>query len=99
MSAPINRTMAPTEWALLVALSLLWGGSFFFVAIAVTALPPFSIVAIRVAIGALLLYLAVRATGRHLPSDRARSRTMRGNPPTASPKGRIRDTRASPYNR
>jgi drug/metabolite transporter (DMT)-like permease len=70
MSAPINRTMAPSEWALLVALSLLWGGSFFFNAVAVAALPPLTIVAARVALGAGFLYTAVRASGARLPSDR-----------------------------
>lgn len=70
MSAPINRTMAPGQWALLVTLSLLWGGSFFFNAIAVAALPPLTIVAARVAVGAGFLYLAVRASGTRLPTDR-----------------------------
>ena len=41
--------MGGTEWALLVALSVLWGGTFFFQAVAVRALPPFSIVFLRVA--------------------------------------------------
>ena len=31
----INRTMTPLEWGMLVALSILWGGSFFFNGIAV----------------------------------------------------------------
>jgi hypothetical protein len=34
VNTPINRAMAPSDWALLVALSLLWGGSFFFNAVA-----------------------------------------------------------------
>ena len=44
--------MGPTEWALLLALSVLWGGSFFFGKIAVKELGPFTIVLGRVAIGA-----------------------------------------------
>ncbi len=70
MPEPINRTMAPLEWALLVALSLLWGGSFFFNAVAVAALPPFTVVACRVSIGAGLLFLAVRALGQRMPGNR-----------------------------
>jgi drug/metabolite transporter (DMT)-like permease len=54
---------------MLLALSLLWGGSFFFNAIAVAALPPPTVVAIRVAAGALLLYGALRLSGVRLPTD------------------------------
>ena len=38
--------MASTEWVLLVVLSVLWGGSFFFVGIIVRELSPFTIVLI-----------------------------------------------------
>ena len=65
-----NRTMTTPEWGLLVFLSLLWGGSFFFNAIAVTALPPLTIVASRVVLGSAFLYLVLRATGGSLPRDR-----------------------------
>ena len=34
MPPAISRTMSATEWGLLVTLSMLWGGSFFFNAIA-----------------------------------------------------------------
>jgi drug/metabolite transporter (DMT)-like permease len=63
--------MTPLEWALLITLSLLWGSSFLFNAVAVAALPPFTVVAARVTLGAALLLLAVRATGAHLPTDAA----------------------------
>ncbi len=54
--------MGPTEWALLLALSALWGGSFFFFKVLVETLPPFTIVLGRVGIAAvaLNLYLIVR---------------------------------------
>lgn len=65
----INRTMTPVEWSLLLTLSLLWGGSFFFNAIALSALPPFVVVAARVTLGALLLYAAVRTIGARMPTD------------------------------
>lgn len=64
-----NR-MGTREWAMLLALSFLWGGSFFFTGIAVKELPPFSIVALRVSIAALALLLLLRATGIALPRDR-----------------------------
>ena len=66
----INRTMTATEWGLLVFLSFIWGGSFFFNAVAVAALPPFTIVAARVVLGAVFLYLVLRASGARLPTDR-----------------------------
>ncbi len=49
------------DWVMLIALSILWGGSFFFVGIAVEELPPLTIVTLRVAIGAsaLLTFLAI----------------------------------------
>ena len=48
-------------WLLL--LSVLWGGSFYFVGVAVKQLPPFTIVAARVTIAAALLWLTAPATG------------------------------------
>ena len=67
MTPAINRAMTPVEWGLLLALSLLWGGSFFFVGVAVTALPPLTIVALRVGIAALALHLVLRVLGQTVP--------------------------------
>lgn len=47
--------ITPGDWVRLLVLSILWGGSFFFVGVAVRDLPPFSIVFVRVALAALLL--------------------------------------------
>jgi len=54
------------DWAILIALSVLWGGSFFFVGIAVSELPPLTIVTLRVGIGASAL-LAFLTITRQLP--------------------------------
>ncbi|MFC4352483.1 DMT family transporter [Fodinicurvata halophila] len=48
--------MTPKAWGLLLALSLLWGGSFFFVGVAVKVLPPLTIVALRVGLAATALW-------------------------------------------
>lgn len=56
---PMNRW----EWSLLLLLSVVWGGSFFFVGVAVEALPPLTIVALRVSLAALALLLVVHYTG------------------------------------
>lgn len=66
----INHTMGASEWLLLLILSVLWGGSFFFVGVAVKVLPPFTIVALRVGLAAIALNLIVRASGLHMPMDR-----------------------------
>ncbi len=61
--------MGPTEWVLLVLLSVLWGGSFFFSKLALRELPPFTIVEARVSIAALALLLYLKATRHTLPGS------------------------------
>ncbi len=55
------------DWTRLIALSVLWGGSFLFVEIALEALPPLSVVWARVTLGAVLIALMLRAGGVTLP--------------------------------
>jgi drug/metabolite transporter (DMT)-like permease len=71
VSETANRIMVPREWGLLLLLSLLWGGSFFFTGIAVKELPPLTIVVLRVGLAALLLLAIVRAMDLRLPGNRA----------------------------
>ncbi|WCK14642.1 DMT family transporter [Agrobacterium tumefaciens] len=59
--------MDASEWGMLVALSLLWGGSFFFIGIAVKELPPVTIVTLRVSLAATALLIVCRIMGLHLP--------------------------------
>lgn len=63
--------MTARVWGLLVALSVIWGASFFLAAIALRGFPPFTIVIGRVAIAAVALALACRAMGLALPRGRA----------------------------
>ena len=63
--------MSATEWAMLITLSTLWGGSFFFIGIAVLEVPPFTIVLARVAIAAVVLNLYLAAIGQTLPASGA----------------------------
>ena len=67
MGAPINSRMGVAEWSMLLTLSVLWGGSFFFVGVAVKALPPLTIVAIRVGVAALVLWGVALALGFRPP--------------------------------
>ncbi|MFN0313604.1 MAG: DMT family transporter [Burkholderiales bacterium] len=64
-----NRPMTMFEWVLLVCLSILWGGSFFFVGIAVKELPPLTIVVLRVLLAAVALHVVIRAMGVKLPAN------------------------------
>ena len=59
--------MSARDWALLLTLSVLWGGSFFFVKVALTDLPPLTIVLARVGIAAATLTVVIRAMGEALP--------------------------------
>ena len=69
--APIQRTMNSTEWLLLLGLSVLWGGSFFFVAVAVKEIPPLTLVLLRVGLAALILNVLLPLLGTGLPRTRA----------------------------
>jgi len=53
--------MGAPEWFALLALSSLWGGSFFFYKVLVQELPPFTVVLGRVSIAALALHLLLLA--------------------------------------
>jgi drug/metabolite transporter (DMT)-like permease len=59
--------MTARNWAVLLFLSLLWGGSFFFYKVLVAVLPPVTVVAGRVAIAALALNLWLWAKAAPLP--------------------------------
>lgn len=67
MNTQINKSMNMREWGTLLFLSLLWGGSFFFIEVAITELPPFTVVFLRVSLAALALWLFVVVTGITLP--------------------------------
>lgn len=69
-------SMRGQDWVLLIALSVVWGGSFLFNGLAVRELPVVTIVACRVLIAALLLVAGLRLSGGHLPRDRGFWRTM-----------------------
>src|SRR5215210_2690086 len=64
-----KQVMGSVEWALLLTLALLWGGSFFFSKIAVGELPPLTVVLCRVALAALALNVVVLISRRRMPAD------------------------------
>ncbi|AZY94826.1 DMT family transporter [Paracoccus sp. Arc7-R13] len=63
----ITARMSASDWGLLLLLSLIWGGSFFLIALIVGHMPVLWVVALRVMIAAAVLWAIVLATGRALP--------------------------------
>jgi drug/metabolite transporter (DMT)-like permease len=57
------------EFALLGVLALLWGSSYLFIKVAVTEIPPFTLIAARVSIAACFLGLVVFWRRERLPRD------------------------------
>lgn len=67
----MSRPMTARQWAMLLTLAALWGGSFLFNAMAVQALPVMTIVAARVGLAALLLLASLPLLGIALPRGAA----------------------------
>ena len=57
------------EWGLLLALSILWGGSFFFNSVAVRELPTSTVVVGRVTLASVAFLLVMRVTGQQFPRN------------------------------
>lgn len=64
-----NKTNLTTELALLALLALLWGSSYLFIKVAVTEIPPVTLIAIRVSLASVLLLAVVYWRGQRLPRD------------------------------
>ena len=65
----INQRMGARDWAMLLLLSFLWGGSFFFISVAVSELPPFTLVTMRVGLAAVTLWLILLVSGYPIPKS------------------------------
>ena len=61
--------MTPFEWLLLISLSMLWGGSYFFVNVAVRELPTLVIVVCRIGSAALILLAVMPMLGQRMPNN------------------------------
>lgn len=57
----MNKGMSGRDWAILILLSIVWGGSFFFIEIAVGSVRPMTLVLIRVSLAAAALWLFLLA--------------------------------------
>ena len=67
--AVAQRAMTAREWGLLALLSLLWGGSFFFIGVAVKELPPLTLAALRIGLAAIVLWASAPLTAAKLPRN------------------------------
>ena len=56
------------DWGLLAALVALWGSNFMFIKLGVAAVPPATLVATRLVIGAVILVIVIRAMGYTFPT-------------------------------
>jgi len=68
--AQTQRRMDAVDWITLAILSLMWGCAFFFLAIQLLDLPPFTIVLLRVGLAALLLLGWAAVTRARLPGPK-----------------------------
>jgi drug/metabolite transporter (DMT)-like permease len=59
-----------TLWLLFLALGFMWGSSYLFIKLAVDDFGTFTLVALRLLVGALLLWAVVSATRQELPRER-----------------------------
>ena len=63
----VAKTMDRQDWSLLIFLSVLWGGAYFFAGVAVQELPPLTVVLVRVSLAALTLLPLFWYFGYSLP--------------------------------
>lgn len=68
-SSPLPSAMGAKEWTMLLALSFLWGGSFFFFKVLSLTLPPFTVVLGRVGFAAIVLNLLLVVRRQFMPKD------------------------------
>jgi drug/metabolite transporter (DMT)-like permease len=66
-SGCMSRHHSVREWSLLIALVGMWGSSFMFIKIGVSTVPPTTLVASRLVLGALILLALMRIRGVKLP--------------------------------
>ncbi len=64
---PVSREATPFDWALLAMIVAFGGSAFVMIRMAVATIPPFAVAIGRIWVGALLLYILMRAAGRRLP--------------------------------
>lgn len=64
--ATINPVMGSMEWTMLLTLSVLWGGSFFFVEVAIKEMSTLAVVMLRVGLAACALWVYMLVSGQRI---------------------------------
>ncbi|WP_022667481.1 DMT family transporter [Desulfospira joergensenii] len=67
--SPVNRVMGLKNWGLILFLSIIWGGSFFFIEVALKQLPPLTIVMSRVGLASIILLAVCWLKGENFPAS------------------------------
>lgn len=62
----IRIQMNRSDWTIIAFLALIWGGAFFFIAVAVDHVPPLTYVALRLSIAAAAMWAFLRLRGQSL---------------------------------
>jgi drug/metabolite transporter (DMT)-like permease len=65
-----SSSSSRSDWLVFLALGLMWGSSYLFIKIAVTDFGTFTLVAVRLGIGAALLWTVLQLRGQPLPRQR-----------------------------
>ncbi|MEA2608434.1 MAG: hypothetical protein QOJ75_677 [Chloroflexota bacterium] len=66
MPVPSNRSL----WLIFLALGFMWGSSYLFIKLAVDDFGTFTLVALRLLVGAALLWVVLRVAGQKVPRER-----------------------------
>ena len=66
----MNQRTNRIDWLIFLALGFMWGSSYLFIKLAVDDFGTFTLVALRLVVGALLLWSVIRIAGQALPRDR-----------------------------
>jgi len=66
----VNNRATPTEWILFVALGFMWGSSYLFIKLAVDSFGTFTLIALRLLIGAAFLWVVLGMSHTSLPRNR-----------------------------
>jgi drug/metabolite transporter (DMT)-like permease len=68
--APMTARATRADWLIFLALGFMWGSSYLFIKLAVDDFGTFTLIAVRLLIGAAMLWVVVRASGTALPRQR-----------------------------
>jgi len=64
-----NHRMRPADWGYLCLLAILWGSVFFLTKVGLRDMRPFTVVVLRLGLGALILYLVLLALRQRMPAS------------------------------